>query len=148
MEYTGLYKPVIGISGGVDSTLVMLASARALQKLGLPGENLVAVTMPCFGTTDRTKNNAITIAEQLGATLRIIDIGDSVKEHFLAIGHDFDNKNVVFENAQAGNGPWCSLISRTRSAGSTWAQRTFPSRPTAGVRLTATRFRIMISTPE
>ncbi len=101
MEYTGLYKPVIGISGGVDSTLVMLASARALQKLGLPGENLVAVTMPCFGTTDRTKNNAITIAEQLGATLRIIDIGDSVKEHFLAIGHDFDNKNVVFENAQA-----------------------------------------------
>jgi len=101
MEYTGFYKPVIGVSGGVDSTLVMLASARALQKLGLPKENLTAVTMPCFGTTDRTKSNAITIAEQLGATLRIIPIGDSVKEHFKAIGHDLDSTNVVFENAQA-----------------------------------------------
>lgn len=101
MEYTGFYKPVIGASGGVDSTLTILASARALQKLGLPSENLTAVTMPCFGTTDRTKNNAITIAERLGATLRIIQIGDSVKEHFKAIGHDFNNENVVFENAQA-----------------------------------------------
>lgn len=101
MRYTGFFRPVIGVSGGVDSTLVMLACTRALDKLNLPRENLVAVTMPCFGTTDRTKNNAITIAEQLGATLRIIPIGDSVKAHFKAIGHDFDDKNVVFENAQA-----------------------------------------------
>ncbi|MEG1789819.1 MAG: NAD(+) synthase [Oscillospiraceae bacterium] len=101
MEYTGCYRPVIGVSGGVDSTLVMLACARALKKMGLPSENLVAVTMPCFGTTARTKSNAITIAEQLGATLRIIPIGDSVLKHFETIGHDYENKNVVFENAQA-----------------------------------------------
>lgn len=101
MAYTGLYRPVIGISGGVDSTLVILACTRALDKLGLPRENLIAVTMPCFGTTSRTKNNAVTVAERLGVTLRIIPIGDSVKAHFTAIGHDFDNMNVVFENAQA-----------------------------------------------
>ena len=101
MQYTGYYKPVIGVSGGVDSTLVMLACARAMDKLGLPRKNIIAITMPCFGTTDRTKNNAITIAEQLGATLRVIPIGDSVMEHFKAIGHDYESKNVVFENAQA-----------------------------------------------
>ncbi|HBD86935.1 MAG TPA: NAD(+) synthase [Clostridiales bacterium] len=101
MTHTGYYRPVIGASGGVDSTLVLLACASALDKLGLPRSNMVAVTMPCFGTTSRTKNNAIIIAEELGATLRIIPIGDSVREHFKAIGHDFDNQNVVFENAQA-----------------------------------------------
>ena len=109
MRYTGLYKPVIGVSGGVDSTLVMLACARALEKLGLPKENLIAVTMPCFGTTDRTKNNAITIAQQLGATLRIIPIGESVKKHFETIGHDFDDHSVVFENAQARERTMCLL---------------------------------------
>lgn len=101
MEYTGCYRPVIGVSGGVDSTLVMLACARAMDKLGLPRKNIVAVTMPCFGTTDRTKNNAITIAEQLGAELRIIPIGESVKKHFETIGHDLNDHSVVFENAQA-----------------------------------------------
>ena len=68
MEYTGLYKPVIGVSGGVDSTLVVLSCAKALDMLGMPRENLIAVTMPCFGTTERTKSNAVIIAEQLGAT--------------------------------------------------------------------------------
>lgn len=101
MEYTNCWRPVIGVSGGVDSTLVMLACAHAMDKLGLPRKNIVAVTMPCFGTTDRTKNNAVTIAEQLGAELRIIPIGESVKKHFETIGHDLDDHSVVFENAQA-----------------------------------------------
>lgn len=101
MEYTNCWRPVIGVSGGVDSTLVMLACAKAMDICGLPRKNIVAVTMPCFGTTDRTKNNAITIAEQLGAELRVIPIGESVKKHFETIGHDFNDHSVVFENAQA-----------------------------------------------
>lgn len=101
VRYTGCEKLVVGVSGGVDSTLVMLACCRALDRLGLPRKNLVAVTMPCFGTTERTKSNAITVAEKLGATVRVIPIADSVMAHFRIIGHDYDNKNVVFENAQA-----------------------------------------------
>ncbi len=101
MRYTNCWRPVIGVSGGVDSTLVMLACARAMDICGLPRSNIVAITMPCFGTTDRTKNNAITIAERLGAELRVIPIGESVKKHFETIGHDFDDHTVVFENAQA-----------------------------------------------
>ena len=101
MEYTNCWRPVIGVSGGVDSTLVMLACAHAMDRVGLPRKNIVAVTMPCFGTTDRTKNNAVTIAERLGAELRIIPIGESVKKHFETIGHDFNDHSVVFENAQA-----------------------------------------------
>ena len=101
MQYTNCWRPVIGVSGGVDSTLVMLACARAMDICGLPRHNIVAITMPCFGTTDRTKNNAITIAERLGAELRVIPIGESVKKHFETIGHDFDDHTVVFENAQA-----------------------------------------------
>lgn len=101
MEYTGCWRPVIGVSGGVDSTLVMLACAHAMDKLGLPRKNIVAVTMPCFGTTDRTKNNAVTIAERLGTELRVIPIGESVKKHFETIGHDLGDHSVVFENAQA-----------------------------------------------
>ena len=101
MRYTNCWRPVIGVSGGVDSTLVMLACARAMDICGLPRSNIVAITMPCFGTTDRTKNNAITIAERLGAELRVIPIGESVKKHFETIGHDFGDHSVVFENAQA-----------------------------------------------
>ena len=101
MQYTNCWRPVIGVSGGVDSTLVMLACAKAMDLCSLPRKNIVAVTMPCFGTTDRTKNNAITIAEQLGAELRVIPIGESVKKHFETIGHDLNDHSVVFENAQA-----------------------------------------------
>ena len=101
MEYTNCWRPVIGVSGGVDSTLVILACAHAMDRLGLPRKNIVAVTMPCFGTTDRTKNNAVTIAERLGAELRVIPIGESVKKHFETIGHDLNDHSVVFENAQA-----------------------------------------------
>ncbi len=109
MEYTGLFKPVVGVSGGVDSTLVMLACAKALKDLGLPSENLIAVTMPCFGTTDRTKSNAITIAERLGATLKVINIKDSVLQQFKDIGHDPEDTALVFENAQARVRTMCLL---------------------------------------
>ena len=101
LEFTGVKYPVLGVSGGLDSTLAALVCARALDTLGLPRENLIAVTMPCFGTTERTKSNAERLAEALGATLRVIDIGEAVKQHFTDIGHDINKTDVVFENAQA-----------------------------------------------
>lgn len=101
MRYADLKFPVVGISGGVDSTLAVIICARAAEMMGLPTSNVTAVTMPCFGTTDRTKSNAIIVSEQLGATVRVIDIGESVMQHFKDIDHDPENRNVVYENAQA-----------------------------------------------
>ncbi len=92
---------VLGLSGGLDSTLAILVCARALKLLGKGPENIVAITMPCFGTTARTKGNAEILAERVGAKLRTIDIANAVKVHFEDIGHDPNNFNVVFENAQA-----------------------------------------------
>ncbi|MBQ8141081.1 MAG: NAD(+) synthase [Clostridia bacterium] len=94
-------KCVIGISGGLDSCLAMLVAARALDLLGRPRTDIVGVTMPCFGTTERTRSNAEILCSELGAELRCVDIGRSVKQHFEDIGHDAENHNVVFENAQA-----------------------------------------------
>ena len=79
----------------------LLECAEAVKMMGLPADYVNAVTMPCFGTTDRTKSNAIIVSEQLGATVRVIDIGESVMQHFKDIGHDPENRNVVYENAQA-----------------------------------------------
>ena len=87
--------------GGVDSTLAVIICAEAVKMMGLPADYVTAVTMPCFGTTDRTKSNAIIVSEQLGATVRVIDIGESVMQHFKDIGHDPENRNVVYENSQA-----------------------------------------------
>ncbi len=92
---------VIGVSGGLDSTLAMLAAARALDIAGRERKDLVAVTMPCFGTTTRTRSNAERLSEALGATLRVVDIKRAVDVHFKDIGHDPENHNVVYENAQA-----------------------------------------------
>ena len=101
MEYAGLDHCVVGISGGVDSTLCVMICARAVKRMGLPAANVVACTMPCFGTTSRTKSNAIVVAEQVGAEVRIIDIGESVNKHFDDIGHARDDYSIAFENAQA-----------------------------------------------
>lgn len=101
MQYAGLDHCVVGISGGVDSTLCVMVCARAVQRMGLPSTNVVACTMPCFGTTSRTKSNAIVVSEQLGADVRIIDIGESVNKHFDDIGHAKDDYSIAFENAQA-----------------------------------------------
>lgn len=101
MKYAGLDHCVVGISGGVDSTLCVMVCAEAIRRMGLPGTNVVACTIPCFGTTSRTKSNAIIVAEQIGAEVRVIDIGDSVNQHFDDIGHARDDYSIAFENAQA-----------------------------------------------
>ena len=92
---------VIGVSGGLDSTLALLVAARATDLCGMPRSAVSAVTMPGFGTTGRTKSNAEKLSESLGATLRTVDIRESVRVHFNDIGHDQENQNVVYENAQA-----------------------------------------------
>ena len=92
---------VIGISGGLDSTLALLVAARAMDLLGRERKDIIAVTMPCFGTTVRTKSNAVMLAEALGATVRTVDIKRAVAVHFEDIGHDENNHDVTFENAQA-----------------------------------------------
>ncbi len=101
LEHTHANTAVIGLSGGLDSTLALLVTQRAFQMLGRDAKDILAVTMPCFGTTDRTKNNACILAEELGATLMEVDIGASVNLHFRDIGHDPDNHDVTYENAQA-----------------------------------------------
>ena len=94
-------KIVIGISGGLDSTLALLTMVRAMDSLGRPRSDIVAVTMPCFGTTARTKNNATVLCEELGVDFRCVDIFDAVNVHFRDIGHDPDLRDVTYENAQA-----------------------------------------------
>lgn len=101
LEHTGAKTAVIGLSGGLDSTLALLTTALAMGMLRRSPADIIAVTMPCFGTTDRTKNNAVLLAERMGATLRTIPIGETVKSHLRDIGHDLDDHSVTFENAQA-----------------------------------------------
>ena len=101
LSHAGAKTAVLGLSGGLDSTLAALICARALDLLGRKRTDLLCVTMPCFGTTERTKSNAEVLAERLGATLRMVDIGAAVKQHFADIGQDMDNHDVTFENAQA-----------------------------------------------
>ena len=101
LEHTHAKTAVVGLSGGLDSTLALLTTALAMGMLHRPATDIVAITMPCFGTTARTKNNAVVLAERLGVTLRTIPIGDTVKSHFKDIGHSMDDHSVTFENAQA-----------------------------------------------
>ena len=101
LEHTHAPTAVIGLSGGLDSTLAILITARAFDLLGKDRKDILAVTMPCFGTTDRTRDNACILAEELGATLKRVDIGSAVKVHFADIGHDFNDHSVTFENSQA-----------------------------------------------
>ena len=100
-EHTGLSTAVIGISGGLDSTLALLVTVRAFDLLGLDRGAIVAVTMPCFGTTDRTYENACLLARTLGATLEEVDIKEAVTVHFGDIGQDMANHDVTYENGQA-----------------------------------------------
>ena len=101
LEHTRAKTAVIGLSGGLDSTLALLITALAMGMLNCPATDIIAVTMPCFGTTERTKSNAEVLAERMGATLKIIDIGRSVQSHFRDIGQSMDNHDVTFENGQA-----------------------------------------------
>lgn len=101
LEHTHAKTAVVGLSGGLDSTLAVLITAVAMQMLDRPASDIIAVTMPCFGTTDRTKSNAVLLAERLGCTLRTIDIGNAVKVHFKDIGQSMEDHSVTFENGQA-----------------------------------------------
>ncbi len=101
LEHTGCSRAVLGISGGLDSTLALLVTARAFDLLGLDRGQIHAVTMPCFGTTDRTYQNACRMARQLGASLTEVDIRKSVLQHFADIGHDPSAHDVAYENGQA-----------------------------------------------
>ena len=101
LEHTGARTAVVGLSGGLDSTLAVLITGIAMKMLGRPESDIIAVTMPCFGTTDRTRDNAVELAQRLGATLKRIDIGAAVKQHFRDIGQSMENTDVTFENAQA-----------------------------------------------
>ena len=101
IEHTRAEKIVIGISGGLDSTLALLAALRTLEKMKRPASDIIAVTMPGFGTTTGTRNNAALLCGQLGIPLETIDITPSVRQHFADIGHEEQDLGVVFENGQA-----------------------------------------------
>lgn len=97
----GATKAVIGISGGLDSTLALLVAVEAFKKLKLPMENIIAITMPGFGTTSRTYNNALVLMKELGVTTREISIKEACIQHFKDIGHDINKHDVTYENSQA-----------------------------------------------
>ena len=101
LEHTNCKHAVVGISGGLDSTLAVLVTARAFDLLDIPRENLICVTMPCFGTTDRTYQNAVSLIKELGAKLKEVRIEKAVRQHFADIGHDENNHDVTYENSQA-----------------------------------------------
>lgn len=100
-EHTGCRNAVIGISGGLDSTLALLVTARAFDLLQYERKQIVAITMPCFGTTDRTYRNACALVHELGVSLREIDIRESVTQHFNDIKQDMEKHDVTYENGQA-----------------------------------------------
>lgn len=101
IEHIGLTNVVLGISGGLDSTLALLVCVRAFDMLGLDCKGIRAITMPCFGTTSRTYNNAVLLTERLGCSLEVVDIKESVLMHFESIGHDPSVTNITYENSQA-----------------------------------------------
>lgn len=101
LQHTNGKCAVIGISGGLDSTLALLITCRAFDMLNLPKIGILAVTMPCFGTTDRTYNNALTLAKELGTTVKEVNIAESVRKHFEDIGHAEEKHDVTYENSQA-----------------------------------------------
>lgn len=101
LAHTNARTAVVGISGGLDSTLALLVTARAFDMLGRDKKDIIAVTMPCFGTTDRTYQNACEMSKKVGATLIEVPIADAVNVHFRDIGHDPEDHSVTYENSQA-----------------------------------------------
>lgn len=101
LKHTNTKTSVVGLSGGLDSTLAILITAIAFDLLGWDHSGILAVTMPCFGTTDRTRDNACLLAKELGAELMRIDIGEAVQVHFRDIGQSMEDHSVTFENGQA-----------------------------------------------
>jgi NAD+ synthase (glutamine-hydrolysing) len=101
LEHTRARTAVLGISGGLDSCLALLVAVRVMERRGLPLSDVIAVTMPCFGTTARTKSNARRLCEALGVDCREIDVTESVRTHLRDIGQPEETQDVVYENAQA-----------------------------------------------
>ncbi|WP_303722355.1 NAD(+) synthase [Malonomonas rubra] len=101
LRHTGSKQVVIGLSGGLDSTLALLVTVKAFDLLGLDHKGVVAITMPGFGTTERTRSNAEILAEELGTELRIVPIDAAVLQHFADIGHDETQHDITYENSQA-----------------------------------------------
>ncbi len=101
LRHVGCGNAVVGLSGGLDSTLALLVTVRAFDRLGLDRAGIIAVTMPCFGTTSRTHDNAVHLAEELGIMLREVDIREAVTLHFRDIGHDAEVQDLTYENGQA-----------------------------------------------
>ena len=101
ISHTNTQTVVVGISGGLDSTLALLVCVRAFDRLGLSRRGIVGITMPGFGTTDRTYTNAVNLMKLLGITIREISIKDACIQHFNDLGHDIDNHDVTYENSQA-----------------------------------------------
>ncbi|MDE6732398.1 MAG: NAD(+) synthase [Oscillospiraceae bacterium] len=101
IEHTNCKTLVIGISGGLDSSLALLVCVEAMKLLNRPMSDIITITMPCFGTTKRTKSNAEKLCNILGTDLRVIDISDSVRQHFKDIGQDESDHSVTYENGQA-----------------------------------------------
>ena len=101
IEHTYSKSAVIGISGGLDSTLALLVAVKTFDKLGLDRKGIIGITMPGFGTTDRTYNNAITLINELGVTLREIPIAAACRQHFADIGLPEGDRSVTYENSQA-----------------------------------------------
>lgn len=99
--HTGAKTAVIGVSGGLDSTLALLVTARAFDLVGKPRTDILAVTMPGFGTTLKTKNNSLSLANAIGATVKTVNISGAVTKHFKDIGHDPESLDATYENAQA-----------------------------------------------
>ncbi|MNI38347.1 Glutamine-dependent NAD(+) synthetase [compost metagenome] len=101
IRHIGTKQAVIGISGGLDSTLALLVAVRAMENLGRPSSDVLAVTMPGFGTTNRTYDNAVGLIKALGASLKVVDIKAACLQHFEDIGHDKDVHDLTYENVQA-----------------------------------------------
>lgn len=101
VSHTRCAKAVLGLSGGLDSTLALLVTARAFDDIGKPRKDIITITMPCFGTTDRTRSNAEKLAEALGTAFRTVDISEAVKVHLKDIGVSEEDRSVAYENAQA-----------------------------------------------
>ena len=101
LEHTNSSCAVLGLSGGLDSTLALLITVKAFDLLGRDRKGILAVTMPCFGTTKRTRSNAELLAAELGTDFMEVNIGEAVKQHFADIGQSMDHQDVTFENAQA-----------------------------------------------
>lgn len=101
MKHIHSQKIVLGLSGGLDSTLALLVAYEAFKELGYDYKDILCLTMPCFGTSSRTKNNAFLLANALGVYIEEIDITEAVRQHLKDLGHDENNHNVVYENAQA-----------------------------------------------